>query len=100
MKPKSLLVAVLAAGILAACGKNEDAPLPAPPPAAVAATDSPAPTATPNPGFEKLKGEWQRPDGGYIVEIRSADPGGKLEAAYFNPRPIHVAKAEASPEGD
>ena len=25
-------------------------------------------------------------------------PGGKLEAAYFNPRPIHVAKAEASQE--
>jgi hypothetical protein len=26
------------------------------------------------------------------------DTGGKLDAAYLNPRPIHVAKAEASLE--
>jgi len=34
-----------------------------------------------------------RPDGGYILVIRSAAPDGKLDAAYFNPRPIHVARA-------
>jgi hypothetical protein len=33
-------------------------------------------------------------------EIRSAEPGGKLDAGYFNPRPINVAKAEASQEGE
>jgi uncharacterized protein (DUF2147 family) len=52
--------------------------------------------ATPKPAFEKLTGRWQRADGGYIIEIRSIEPGGRMTAAYFNPRPIHVAKAEAS----
>lgn len=100
MKPNNLLVAVLAAGILSACGKKADAPLPAPPPAAVNATNQIALGATPKPGFEKLKGKWLRPDGGYIVEIRSVDDtSGKLDAAYFNPRPINVAKAEASQNG-
>ncbi|MCW5554566.1 MAG: hypothetical protein KIS67_20700 [Verrucomicrobiae bacterium] len=40
-----------------------------------------------------------RPDGGYILEIRSVALGGKLDAAYLNPRPINVAKAEASQAG-
>ena len=94
----NLLVAILAAGLLSSCGKQADAPLPVPPPVAVNATNQPPPAATPNPAFEKLKGRWLRPDGGYIVEIRSVEPGGKLDAAYFNPKPIHVAKAEASQE--
>jgi hypothetical protein len=50
------------------------------------------PAATP----KKLIGRWQRADGGYIIEIQSIEPSGKMNAAYFNPRPIHVAKAEAS----
>ena len=57
------------------------------------------PSATPSPGFDKLKGRWQRPDGGYIVEIRSVEPDGRIDAGYFNPQPIHVAKAEAAREG-
>jgi uncharacterized protein (DUF2147 family) len=56
--------------------------------------------AIPRFGFDKLTGQWQRPDGGYIIEIRSADPGGKMNAAYFNPRSINVAKAEASQVGE
>jgi hypothetical protein len=95
----NLLVAILAAGLLSSCGKQADAPLPVPPPVAVNVTNQPAPAATPNAAFEKLKGRWLRPDGGYIVEIRSVESGGKLDAAYFNPKPIHVAKAEASQDG-
>ena len=49
--------------------------------------------------FEVLKGRWQRPDGGYILQIRTIDGGGKVDAGYFNPRPIHVSKAQASKEG-
>jgi len=49
--------------------------------------------------FQKLQGRWQRADGGYIIDIRSVEPGGKLTAGYFNPRPINVAKAEASRDG-
>jgi uncharacterized protein (DUF2147 family) len=52
-----------------------------------------------NPAFEKLKGRWLRDSGGYTIEIRSVGPGGKLEAAYFNPRSIHVGKADASQQG-
>ena len=65
----------------------------------VAAQPPTSAAAKPPPAFEKLKGRWQRADGGYVIEIRSVEAGGKMEAAYFNPRPIHVAKAEASQEG-
>jgi hypothetical protein len=50
-------------------------------------------------GFETLKGRWLRPDGGYIFEIRAVDPSGKIDALYFNPRPINIAKAEAKRDG-
>jgi hypothetical protein len=53
------------------------------------------PAAAPKPTFEKLTGRWQRPDGGYILEVRSVEPGGRMDAAYFNPQPINVSKAEA-----
>ena len=52
------------------------------------------------PGFQVIKGRWQRPDGGYIIEIKNIDRVGKMEAAYFNPRPIHVAKANAARDGN
>jgi len=41
-----------------------------------------------------LRGRWVRPDGGYVIEVRDAQAGGRLEAAYFNPRPINVSRAE------
>jgi len=45
-------------------------------------------------GAERLVGRWVRPDGGYVLEIRSAQAGGRLEAAYLNPRSIKVSRAE------
>jgi len=92
MNPTFLLSTTLALGILSACGKKKDTS--APPPAAATASQKPAPAAVPIPAFEKLNGKWLRPDGGYILELRNASAQGKLEAAYFNPRPIHVARAE------
>jgi uncharacterized protein (DUF2147 family) len=53
-----------------------------------------------NTEFQQLKGRWQRPDGGYIVEIKSIAEDGAMDAAYFNPKSIHVSKAEASRDGD
>ena len=50
--------------------------------------------------FEKLKGRWLRAEGSYIVEVRSVEASGKMNAAYFNPRPINVAKAEATRAGE
>ncbi len=61
--------------------------------------DQPAPATTSSPSFDKLTGLWQRPDGGYIIEIRSVGPDGEMDAAYFNPRSINVAKAGASQNG-
>jgi hypothetical protein len=49
--------------------------------------------------FMALKGRWVRIDGGYIIEIRSVEPGGRLQAAYFNPNPINVSRAEAAWQG-
>ena len=63
-------------------------------------TNAAAAVATTKPDFQKLKGKWLRPDGGYVVEIKAVDDGGKLDAGYFNPTPIHVAKAEATQEGN
>jgi hypothetical protein len=45
--------------------------------------------------YRRLVGQWQRPDGGYVLDIKAAGDG-MMEAAYFNPRPIHVANARAS----
>lgn len=98
MKTRTLLT-ILIAGLalsLAGCNKsthptssNDDA-----------ATSAPAPTtAKPSPDLEQLKGTWVRPDGGYVLEIRSVATDGKADAAYFNPSPIHVARGLAYREG-
>ena len=52
-----------------------------------------------NGGFDAVNGRWLRPDGGYILEIRSVDTSGKINAAYLNPQPINISKAEATRDG-
>ena len=42
---------------------------------------------------QRLAGKWLRPDGGYMLELSNVKKDGALKAAYFNPRPINVAKA-------
>ncbi len=96
MKPNHLLAVVLAAAVVSSCGKKDDATLSAPPPPANNSVKVPAATSTSDIAFAKLPGKWLRPDGGYVLEIRSVDPNGKMDAGYFNPRPINVAKAAAS----
>ena len=87
-------LAIIAVCMLPACEKKQSADLAAPPPATT------MPAVTPNPEFRKLLGKWQRPDGGYVLEIKAVDePSGKLDAAYFNPQPINVSKAMATREG-
>ena len=49
--------------------------------------------------FGILPGRWVRPDGGYVITIKSVDATGKLEAAYANPSPLPFAKAEAIRDG-
>jgi hypothetical protein len=50
-------------------------------------------------GVQALRGRWLRLDGGYILDIRAIDALGTIEAVYLNPRPIHVARAEATGDG-
>jgi len=54
--------------------------------------DKPAAPEGPNPS--KLVGRWLRPDGGYVLQLSDPGPNGELKAAYFNPRPINVWRAE------
>jgi len=86
-------VALLAAGLW--WGKQHPHTAPVLSPVAAASTSQP-PTV---PDFRKLVGRWLRPDGGYVLAIRSIDAKGKLDASYLNPKPIHVARAEASQDG-
>jgi hypothetical protein len=78
---------------LAGCGPKSDSAVNAPTPATNTVS------AVANPDFAKLAGRWLRPDGGYILEIKSVDAEGKLEAAYFNPSPINVSRARALRDG-
>jgi hypothetical protein len=103
------IASALLLGAVAACGprggERAEPPVPAPAATAPAATAPTAPEVPPpSPaavaGFERLKGRWLRPDGGYILEVRSISPEGKVDAAYLNPRPIHVARAEALRQGE
>jgi len=41
-----------------------------------------------------IAGKWLRPDGGYKLELSEVRSEGRLKAVYYNPRPIHVSKAE------
>lgn len=56
------------------------------------------PPDEPDSGPAELKllvGRWVRTDTPYVIEIRAAREDGTLEAAYYNPSPINVARAEA-----
>jgi len=52
-----------------------------------------------NGSFDVLNGRWLRPDGGYVLEIRAVDASGKIDGTYLNPKPINIAKAEATRDG-
>ncbi len=79
---------VCSAGLLClldGCGQKSTAPEK---PAA------PSAPSQPKPELQKLVGKWERPDGGYVLELKTVDGSGKFEAGYFNPGPIHVERAQ------
>jgi hypothetical protein len=82
-------IVLLRGGALGGTG----APLPAP---TVPGSQAGATTGRATAGLHALHGSWLRPDGGYILDIRDVDASGNIEAVYYNPRPIHVARAEAT----
>ena len=68
-------------------------------PAAAVAQVSPKAEIQSESGFGALPGRWVRPDGGYVITIKSVDAGGKLDAAYANPNPLPFSRAEATQDG-
>ncbi len=84
----SLVAAVLTLG--APCSAFGQGPAPA-------AKGASAPAAAID--LDRLTGAWVRPDGGYVILIKSVGPSGELQAMYFNPNPLPFAKAQASREG-
>jgi hypothetical protein len=94
-----VLLVVLAAGGFWWSKHREADAVPAANPSTTTQTMNAPSSSEALPAFEKLKGRWLRAEGSYIVEVRSVEPGGKMDAAYFNPRPINVAKAEAMKDG-
>jgi hypothetical protein len=60
----------------------------------VAEAGQPATPSSEQPDPLRLTGRWVRPDGGYILELRDVTIGGGLKAAYYNPQPINVSRAE------
>jgi len=65
-------------------------------PARGGASPPPASAAT---GMDVLKGAWVRPDGGYVIAIRSVAADGQIDATYHNPSQLPFAKARASRDG-
>ena len=85
-----LLLVLLSCGLLVSCGNKTDTASPPAP-----GTNAAPSAAAVSPELAKLVGKWERPDGGYVVEIKSVDPSGKLDVGYFNPNPINVSRAVA-----
>ena len=87
----TISVGLVLAGAMASCQKSEPpaqssaAPVAPPPPAAVG-VEAPA-------DVQKLLGRWLRSDGTYVLELRSADRTGVVQAGYFNPKSINVSRA-------
>jgi len=85
-------LAVLAAAYIFGTGRSPSSSVPG-------VANSPSAAAA-QVDLQRLIGDWVRPDGGYVISIRRIASDGRAEAAYLNPRPINVAKAEASVAGD
>ncbi len=80
------MLAFGAAGIASAQG-----PTPARKGASAAGGEAPDPAV--------LAGAWMRPDGGYVILIKSVGVSGELQAMYFNPNPLPFARAQAVRDG-
>ncbi len=101
-KHSSLFIILLAAagfiliGMTGACSENKSDAESTKKPAESQVTHSNNASSDQQRNLLDLVGRWVRTDGGYIIEIRNIAADGKMDAGYFNPRPINVSVAEAS----
>jgi len=56
----------------------------------------PQPSVSSSVSLEALRGQWIRPDGGYVIVVKGFDSSGKLDATYFNPNQLPFSRAEAT----
>jgi hypothetical protein len=89
------VIGLLVAGGFTACQKSEPAaPAPAATPAKAAAPAVAAPAEAEAPAeVLKMLGRWLRSDGTYVLELKGAAKSGVVQAAYYNPKSIHVSRA-------
>lgn len=96
----SLLPLCLTAAVMLGVGcERQSEPVAGAGAAGAAVTNATLPPQA-KPQFTRLLGRWERPDGGYVLEFKTVDAAGKLEAGYFNPNPINVERALAVMEQD
>ncbi len=93
------LTALLSAGLIWGEEKKAGAEGPFSAPAKAPSAEVRQPAKAPF-DFRRLIGQWKRTDGNYVIEIRSIDANGRMEAVYTNPRPINISLAEAFREAD
>ena len=75
------VIALLAVAAFTACGSQSE-------------TEVAVSPQTDQITTERLIGRWVRPDGEYVLEIRTVRDNGTLDASYYNPRSINVARTE------
>lgn len=93
----ALLSVIVAASFLCSSCRDQSGPSDV---ASTPGTNTAQPAVgAPRAEFQKLAGKWQRPDGGYVLHLKSVDAKGTFDAAYFNPDPINVSKAVAIQDG-
>lgn len=97
VKTLPAILAVSSALLLSGCDKPSTEP-PPPQPIANASPAAPVPATAATADSQKLLGRWLRPDGGYVLELKSVAPDGKLTASYNNPSPINISQAEVRKE--
>jgi hypothetical protein len=92
LPPRSsrILCLLLCCSAISGCSRSES------PATKTSATPAATKAATPAGDWNRLRGRWLRPDGDYVLEIKSIGDDGRAEANYFNPNPIHVAWARVA----
>lgn len=68
---------------------------PSAPATAPARAPAPAPPSVSSVDLRyRLVGRWLRPDGGYILTVKTVAEDGTVAAIYNNPNPVHVSRAQ------
>jgi hypothetical protein len=79
--------------VLVSCGKKEESAPPSPD--GVSSATNAASSDAVRREFARLVGVWKRKELHYVLEIKSVDPTGTMDATYDISRPIALSRASA-----